>query len=185
MATLRLILLALCVTSTAFAQFRPPGSEPAATSPANPGGAKAAMALVPPLYGDGILKVTADNGTPNPPTWYITAKKTEGEVYSITVSKGQITQEKPSLNLRALLGNPTPINLAKVAIDSNGAWDIAMGHCTKKGKTLGSVSYALQQKGADAAPVWAVWCYAEGSGDYIGYLEILATTGAVVSTEGD
>lgn len=180
MAQLRSLLLVLCVSAGAFAQFQPPGAEPAA----NPGGANAAIALVPPLYGDGIIKVTADNGTPNPPAWYILAKKTEGEVFSITVSQGQITEEKPSLNLRALVGNPTPINLAKVAIDSNKAWDIAFGYSAKLGKTLGSVSYALQQKGPDAAPVWAIWCYDEAGSD-IGYLEILATTGAVVSSEKD
>jgi hypothetical protein len=182
---LRSLLVVLCVASSAFAQFQPPGTDPAApVAAANPGGAKAAMALVPPIYGDGIIKVTADNGKPNPSAWYILAKKTEGEVFSITVSQGQITEEKPSLNLRALVGNPTPINLAKVAIDSNGAWNVALGYCAKLGKTLGSVSYALQQKGADAAPVWAVWCYDEG-GDDIGYLEILATTGAIVKSEKD
>jgi hypothetical protein len=140
------------------------------------------MALVPPTYGDGILKVSADNGTPNPPVWYILAKKTGGEVFSISVSQGQITQEKPSLNLRALLGNPAPINLSKVQVDSNGAWNVAVGYCTQKGRNLGSVSYALQQKGPDAVPVWSVWCYGEDGG-YIGYVELLATTGAIVSSE--
>ena len=57
-----------------------------------------------------------------------------------------------------------------------------MAYSAKKGKTLDSVSYALQQKGRDAAPVWAVWCYA-ADGGYIGYLELLATTGAIVSSE--
>jgi len=181
MAALRTFLLVLGLPSNLLAQFQPPtGTVP--SKAANPGGALAAMALVPPLYGDGILKISADNGTPNPPAWYILAKKTEGEVFSITVSQGQITEEKPSLNLRALLGNPSAINLAKVTVDSNGAWDAAMAYCTKKGKSLGSVSYALQQKGRDAAPVWEVWCYAEDGG-YIGYLQLLATTGAIVSSE--
>jgi hypothetical protein len=181
MAALRSFLIFLGVISSGFAQFQPPGA-PDASVPANPGGALAAMALVPPRYGDGILKVSADNGAPNPPAWYILAKKTDGEVLSITVSQGQITEEKPSLNLRALLGKRSAINLSKVAIDSNGAWNVALGYCAKKGRNLGSVSYALQQKGPDAAPVWAVWCYGEDGG-YIGYLELLATTGAIVSSE--
>jgi hypothetical protein len=184
MSVLRSILLGVCIASTAPAQFQPPPDPdaPAENVPANPGGALAALALVPPKYGDGILKLSADNGTPNPPTWYILAKKTDGEVYSLSVAKGQIIQEKPSLNLRALLGNPTPINLSKVKVDSTGAWNVAMGYCTQKGRTLGSVSYVLQQKGADAVPVWGVWCYGPDGG-YIGYVELLATTGAIVSSE--
>ena len=184
MAALRTLLLVLGLSSNLFAQFQPPTGVPGGvpSKAANPNGALAALALVPPIYLDDILKISADNGTPNPPAWYILAKKTEGEVFSITVSQGQITEEKPSLNLRALLGDPTGIDLSKVAVDSNGAWGASMAYCTKKGKSLGSVSYALQQKGRDAAPVWAVWCYAEDGG-YIGYLELLATTGAVVSSE--
>lgn len=183
MTMVRALFFVLCVSASAMAQFIPPAQEPGEPrTPVNPDGAKAALALVPATYGDGILKLSADNGTPNPPTWYILAKKTEGEIYSITISQGQITEEKPSFNLRALLGNPTAIDLSKVTIGSNGAFEIAGGYCAKKGRKLASVSYALQQKGPDAAPVWAVWCYG-GDGSYIGYLEILATTGDVVSSE--
>lgn len=160
------------------AQFRPPSAGD--TLPTD--GAKAALAVVPIKYSGGILKLSADNGTPNPPAWYILAKKGEGEIFSLTIAQGQITQEKPSFNLRALVGNPSPIDLDKVLIGSDGAWKLAQDYSARKGRELGSVSYALQQKGPDAAPVWAVWCYGQGGG-YIGYLEILATTGAVVSSE--
>jgi hypothetical protein len=179
MKLLRSLFLTLAVLPlAAWGQFQPPPSADAA----NPDGAKAALAMVPMRYSGGILKLSADNGTPNPPAWYILAKKAEGEIFSITIAQGQITQEKPSFNLRALVGNPSPIDLGKVLIGSDDAWKVAQGYSAKKGRELGSVSYALQQKGPDAAPVWAVWCYGEGGG-YIGYLEILATTGAVVSSE--
>lgn len=180
MTTLRVFLLYLTVLPLSVrAQFQPPPGEPLA---ANPDGAKAALALMPAKYGGGILKLSADNGTPNPPAWYILAKKAEGEIFSITIAQGQITEEKPSFNLRALVGNPSAIDLGKVIVGSDGAWKAAQDYAAKRGRTLGSVSYTLQQKGPDAAPIWAVWCYSE-SGNDIGYLEILATTGAVVSSE--
>lgn len=150
--------------------------------PANPDGVKAAIAAVPAHLRDGIVKITADNGNPNPPTWYIVAKNAGGEVFSVSVADGQVTEEKPSLNFRALFTQPAPIDLARLSVGSDGAWTIAQNYASKKGRALGSVSYALEQKGRAAAPLWSVWCYAP-DGSYIGYLEILATTGAVISSE--
>jgi len=150
--------------------------------PAGTDGVKAAIAAVPAHLRDGIVKITADNGKPNPPTWYVLAKNASDEVFSVSIADGQVTEEKPSLNLRALFGQPSPINLGKLTIGSDGAWAAAQSYVAKKGKTLGSVSYALEQKGRNAAPLWSIWCYGP-DGSYIGYLEILATTGAVVSSE--
>lgn len=165
------VLLAF-LSSAAFAQ----------TPPEDVGGAKAAIAAVPARLRDGIVKITADNGKPNPPAWYIVAKNDSGEVYSVTVAQGQVTEEKPSLNLRALFTAPASINLSKIAVGSDGAWQAAQTYSAEKGKTLGSVSYALEQKGRDAAPVWSVWCYTK-DGSYIGFLEVLATNGSVISSE--
>ncbi|HRJ73848.1 MAG TPA: hypothetical protein PLS03_16615 [Terrimicrobiaceae bacterium] len=153
-----------------------------AQDPVDARGARAALAAVPAKFQSGIVKLSADNGNPNPPEWYIVAKTQDGVVYSLTISAGQVVSEKPSLNLRALVTDPSPIDVSRVAVGSEGAWQAAEKYSLSKGKTLGSVSYALQQKGRDAAPIWSVWCYGPGGG-YIGLLEILATTGAVVSSE--
>ncbi len=148
-----------------------------------PGGdVLSAIQAVPPGLRSSILKISADNGTPNPPMWYLLARKDEGELVSIAVAQGQITEQKPTLNLRALVTDPSPINLDKLSIGSDGAWTAAEKYCDTKQKELGSVSYALQQKGPDAAPIWSVWCY-DGRGRYIGMIELLATTGAVISSE--
>jgi len=146
------------------------------------GGAMAAIHALPARYRDNIVKLSADNGNPDPSDWYFLAKRDSGEVYSITVSQGQVTSERISLNLGALLGNPSPINLSRLAVGSDGAWAAALKFCAKKGKPLGSVSYVLQQQGRDAAPVWSVWCYTP-KGSYIGMLRVLGTTGAVISSE--
>ncbi len=161
----------------ALSAFQSPAQETADTR-----GAKAALAAVPEKFRSGIVKLSADNGNPNPPEWYIVAKTSDGVVYSLTISAGQVVSEKPSLNLRALVTDPAPIDVSRVAVGSDGAWQAAEKYSSSKGKTLGSVSYALQQKGRDAAPIWSIWCYGPGGG-YIGLVEILATTGAVVSSE--
>lgn len=194
MTTLRasLALITLSALSAA-AQFQPPGTtttttttvttttgEPLPTS--NEGGVKAAIDAVPMRLRNNIVKISADNGTPNPPAWYIVAKTDNGEVYSVTVKAGQVIEEKPSLNLRALFTAPAAIDLTQLAVGSDGAWAAAQNYCQSKGRKLGSVSYALEQKGRNAAPLWSIWCYG-GDGGYIGYLEILASNGTVISSE--
>ncbi|MBN8709695.1 MAG: hypothetical protein BGO12_08165 [Verrucomicrobia bacterium 61-8] len=147
------------------------------------GGALAALQALPPKYRDGVLKLSADNGTPNPPQWYVTALNSGANdtIHSITITDGQITSEKLSLDLRSALQN-SPLNLSAIRIGSTEAWNAAANYCTGKGKTLGSVSYVLQQQGKDAAPLWSIWCYDKG-GSYIGFLKLLATTGTVISSE--
>ncbi len=182
----RFALLVLCLTSlTAWAQFQPPSSPsvpPPAGQTASPDGVKTAIAAVPAYLRDGIVKISADNGTPNPPAWYIVAKTGNGEVFSVTVAQGQLVEEKPSLNLRALFAAPAAINLARLTIGSDGAWAAAQNYSQSKGKTLGSVSYALEQKGQDAAPLWSIWAYTK-DGSYIGYFQLLADTGTVINAE--
>lgn len=151
----------------------------------DPKGAIAALDALPLSYRDGVLKLSADNGNPNPLQWYILAKNSRrsDRIYSITIADGQIIAEKPSLDFREILNGSTAINLADISVDSTKAFDIAKQYTESAGKKLGSVSYVLEQKGQGAVPIWSIWCY-DPSVRYIGYLEILATTGAVISTDG-
>lgn len=182
----RLALLALCLTPLiAKAQFQPPSPNSVPPGPAqmtDPDGVKAAIAAVPSYLRDGIVKISADNGTPNPPAWYVIAKTGNGEVYSVTIAQGQVVEEKPSLNLRALFASPAAINLARLNVGSNGAWAAAEKYAQSKGKTLGNLSYVLEQKGQDAAPLWSIWCYTP-DGYSIGYFQLLADTGTVINAE--
>lgn len=150
---------------------------------ADPNSALSAIAALPPKYQNGILKVSADNGTPNPDTWYIVAKNSaqDGAMYQVAVSQGQIVSEKISFDLRSAIRDSS-IDLSKVRVDSDGAWAAGARFSAKRGKKLGNASYALQQQGRDAAPIWSIWCY-DADVRYIGLVKILATTGAVVSSE--
>ena len=144
-----------------------------------------ALGILPPPYQGTVVKLSADNGDPDPSQWYVLAYRDspEGGLFSITIANGEIVQEKPSLNLGELFKNPSPIAVERMTIDSPAAFDIAQQFAEANGKNLATVSYVLQQSGADSAPVWQVWCYDRG-GRYFGYLQIAATNGAVISTEG-
>jgi hypothetical protein len=133
-----------------------------------------ALSILPPEYQGYVVKVSADNGDPGDP---------EGGLFSITIANSEIVQEKPSLNLGELFRNPSPIAIERMTIDSPAAFDIAQQFAAANDRTLATVSYVLQQTGADSAPVWQIWCYDRG-GRYFGYLEIVATNGTVISNDG-
>jgi hypothetical protein len=144
-----------------------------------------ALSILPPEYQGYVVKVSADNGDPGPPQWYVLAYRgdPEGGLFSITIANSEIVQEKPSLNLGELFRNPSPIAIERMTIDSPAAFDIAQQFAAANDRTLATVSYVLQQTGADSAPVWQIWCYDRG-GRYFGYLEIVATNGTVISNDG-
>ena len=143
-----------------------------------------AVQLLPASYRTGVLKISADNGNPNPPQWYFIARGGygDGKLHSVTIQDGDIISDKPSLDLRTLIGDPSPIDFDRVKINSTDAWSAALKYASDKGRKLGSVSYALQQKGSKASPIWSVWCY-DKAGSYIGLITLLATSGDILSSE--
>jgi hypothetical protein len=179
----RLMQTALVAVSlqVAFAQFEPPQQSPQL----DPNSALGALSILPPEYQSYVVKLSGDNGTPDPPQWYILAYRGSPDegLFSITIASGEIVQEKPSLNVGELFRNPSPIPIERMTIDSPAAFEIAGQFAEANSKHLQSVSYVLQQTGPDSAPVWKVWCYDRG-GDYFGYIEIAATNGTVISTDG-
>lgn len=50
---------------------------------------------------------------------------TEEGLFSIAIARGEIVQEKPSLNLGELFKSPSPIAVERMTIDSPAAFDIA------------------------------------------------------------
>lgn len=145
---------------------------------------RASLAL-PDKYREAIVRISADDGNPDPPEWYFicrAAHSAEG-ITSFTVRNRKIISQKPSLDMRVVLGDFSPINLAQVLVDSRGAWQIAQRYVEKeKGAQLGSACYLLTQKGEGAVPIWSVWCYG-ADGRYLGLLRVLASTGDVIQWE--
>ncbi len=142
-----------------------------------------AIAALPPEYRRGIVKVSADDANPNPETWYFTARNADkaNDIYSLEVTNGRLTEEKPSFNLGALLGKPTAIDFGKVEFDTPGIWEVARENCTRRGRAIYSAAYVIEQTGYSADPIWKVWCY-DSNGDEFAELDILATTGAITSS---
>ena len=78
------------------------------------------MRAVPSQYRSGILRLSADHGKPTPPYWAIIARNPSrrGLPTSLTVTRGQVTSERATLNPRALISGDAPITLSRVHIDS-------------------------------------------------------------------
>jgi len=146
--------------------------------------AMATLQALPVKYQNGVFKVSADNAKPNPDTWYIVARGNadDSPFHNITMSGGQVVSDKITLGLREIFTAPSPISLGRVQIDSPAAYAIAERYAQANGKSLGGVSFALEQKGSDAAPIWSIWCYGV-EGSYYGLMQLLATDGTVVSND--
>lgn len=147
-------------------------------------GALASLNALPAKYKDGVLKLSADNANPNPETWYVVAQRggNDSDIHNLTIEGGQVVSDKRTIGLREIFGQASPVSLARVAVDSQDAFAIAQKYANANGKTVGSVSFALQQKGGSSAPIWSVWCYGP-SGSYQGLLQMLATDGTVISND--
>ncbi|MCX7868387.1 MAG: hypothetical protein N2322_00395 [Terrimicrobiaceae bacterium] len=156
-----------------------------AAAPALADSALRASLALPDKYREAIVRISADDGAPDPPEWYFicrAAHSNEG-IVSFTVRDRKIVSQKPSLDMRVLLGDFSAIDLAQVRVDSRGAWEIARRYVSnEKGAALGSVCFLLTQKGQGASPIWSLWCYAPG-GSYLGLLKLLASTGDVIQWE--
>lgn len=148
---------------------------------AEPGSAREALNALPAAYRNGVVWVSADNANPNPAQWYITARNTGrgGGHVNIIVARGRIISERPTLSPRAITRQLSPINLRNVRFNSTDLWKEAGRFAGKRGQSLGSLSLQLQQRGANATPIWSVWCYNK-RGSYIGFFSALATTGEII-----
>ncbi|HEY5792937.1 MAG TPA: hypothetical protein VIS74_06535, partial [Chthoniobacterales bacterium] len=138
---------------------------------------------LPPEYQNNVFQVSADEANPNPATWHLMARHRSNRgvpVYFI-VSQGRVISERDSYGLGSIFGSPTAIDLSRVQQDSTDVWTIADHYIAGRGRGLGSVSFRLEQEGRAAVPTWSVWCY-DLSGRYAGFLTVLATTGAIISS---
>jgi hypothetical protein len=156
----------------------------AALQAADPAGAIACLQSLPAKYQNGVLKLSADNASPNPDAWYLVVLSggDDSNIHSLSMAKGQILSNRRSLGFREIFSQASPMELGKIAVDSRDAFGIAQRYARANKMTVGSVSFALQQSGDSAVPVWSVWCYGP-SGSYLGLMNILATDGTVVSND--
>jgi len=145
--------------------------------------ALAALRVLPPQFANRVVRLSADNGRPNPARWYVLARNSRDVlVHSIVIARGQVTSVRPSLDARQILNRRNFINLSRVRVDSNEAFEIARSALGGAGQRMRSASYRLTQTGPGADPLWEVWAYGKRDG-YLGVVQISAQTGSVFSAE--
>ena len=147
-------------------------------------GAIECLSALPEKYRNGVLKVSADNANPDPTLWYVLARAggSDAGFRNLTIASGEVTSDTPALGFRQIFSSDKPIELSKVEVDSRDAFDIAQRYANANGKTIGSVSFVLNQKGSSAVPIWSVWCYGP-SENYFGKMQLLATDGTVIEND--
>jgi hypothetical protein len=152
-------------------------------------GARAALQVLPPHFATEVVRLSADNGRPNPTRWYVLARNRRAgglvvrdPLYSITIAGGQLSEAKRSLDARQIFNRKNFIDIPSVRIDSSDAFTIARDALGPAGQRMRSASYQLTQRGPTADPIWEVWGYG-GSNRYLGVVKLSARTGTVISTQ--
>jgi hypothetical protein len=152
-------------------------------------GARAALQALPAHFAREVVRLSADNGRPDPTRWYVLARNrseaglfVKNPLYSITIADGQISEAKRFVDARQIFNRRNFINIPSVRIDSSVAFSIARNALGPAGQGMRSASYQLTQRGRAADPIWEVWAYGS-SNRYLGVVKLSARTGTVMSTE--
>jgi hypothetical protein len=152
-------------------------------------GARAALQALPPHFTTEVVRLSADNGRPNPTRWYVLARNPRAggllernPLYSITIAGGQLSEAKRSLDARQIFNRRNFIDIPSVRIDSGDAFSIARDALGPAGQKMRSASYQLTQRGPTGDPIWEVWGYGS-SNRYLGAVKLSARTGTVISTQ--
>ncbi len=155
----------------------------------SPNGAKTALGALPPHFAREVVRLSADSGRPNPAKWYVLARNPEeaglivkNPLYSITIARGQLSEAKRYLDARQIFNQRNFIDIARVRIDSDEAFQIARDSLGPAGQKMVSASYQLTQTGPAADPIWDVWAYGRSS-HYIGVVKLSAKSGDVISSK--
>ncbi|HEY5791737.1 MAG TPA: hypothetical protein VIS74_00465 [Chthoniobacterales bacterium] len=150
--------------------------------------AVAALAAIPPQYTGQILQLTGDKGTPEPAQWVIYARVRDDDdsspstVHTIVVAAGQVISDNPAANLFEVFRNTGYFGAPDIQVDSGDAFLTLTLYATSNNKVVNAISYKLVQSG-DGVPIWTLTAFDPNGGE-IGWLRILATTGAVIGQKG-
>jgi len=155
----------------------------------SPKGAVAALSAVPPQYTGRILQITGDKGSPEPKQWVIYARvsddddSTPSTVHTIVVSAGQVISDNPAANLLEVFRGTGYFGAPDIQEDSGDIFLTMTLYATANNKIVNTISYKLIRNNNDAAPIWTLTAF-DPNGMEIGWLKILASTGAVIDQKG-
>ena len=176
---MKISFLPVCVLAVAFSLSN-------ALAEDSPNGAKTAL---------GSSATLRQIGVGSPQIWkaestrlYLLARNPEeladvaNPLYSITIAGGQLSEAKRYVDVRQIFNQRNFINIAKVRVDSDEAFQIARDSLGPAGQKMVSASYQLTQTGPAADPIWDVWAYGRSS-HYIGVVRLSAKSGDVISSK--
>ena len=151
-------------------------------------GLRAALQARPPHLAKQVVRVSADNGRPDPMRVCAGQKSPRG---GLVFEKAPLQhhdhrrttfRSEAVVDARQIFNQSNFINIPSVRIDSSVAFSIARNALGAADERMRSASYQLTQRGSTADPIWEVWGYGS-SNRYLGVVRLSARTGAVLSTK--
>jgi len=130
---------------------------------------------------DNVTEVRGTNGAPQPREWKIIVKdaSTRGGTKEFDVQGTRLLGEKaPSFRATG-----SPMNMSQLNLDSDGVHQVAEREAKKAGFPYDHADYTLRAGTHGGSPVWEIRLVDDTSGD-VATLNVAATTGNIVSTEG-
>jgi hypothetical protein len=142
-----------------------------------------ALQVIKKSRGDAVLKqlveVRGETGQPQPQSWTILMSDAtaRGGVREFVVTGSEIASERTPL--RSGLKTPAPLDFARLNLDSDGAFKLAVQQATKARFGFHSVDYTLKTAESDGAPAWSLHLF-DYMGAPVGNLLISAENGKIV-----
>ena len=143
------------------------------------------LAALPEKLRNGVIDLTSDNGSPDPQTWYVTAKSPdEGSgLRYLEIRQGRIVSNSGFSFLANMFWSHKPMVLPKDIIDSRKVYEIAKQHAASNGYSVSQASFLLKNQGKSPEPVWTVWCYGSDAA-YLGAIDVKARDGSILLIKG-
>jgi len=143
------------------------------------------LAALPEKLRNGVIDLTSDNGSPDPQTWYVTAKSPNegGGLRYLEIRQGRIARNSGFSFLANMFWSHKSMVLPKDIIDSRKVYEIAKQHAASNGYSVSQASFLLKNQGKSPEPVWTAWCYGP-DGAYLGSIDVKARDGSILLTKG-
>lgn len=119
-----------------------------------------ALQLLRTTRGDTVMaslaEVRGESGQPQPQAWTIIMNDptARGGIREFVVNSREILSERTPLRGAAAGGTATPIDFARLNLDSDGAFSVTERQAVAKELGFNSVGYTLQTDASSGAPVW-------------------------------
>lgn len=143
------------------------------------------LSALPAKFRNGVIDMTSDYGSPDPQTWYVTAKSPNNGsgLRYLEIREGRIVSNTGFSFITSIFWSHKPMALPRDMIDSRKVYEIAKQNAFSNGYSVSHALFALKNQGKSPEPVWTVWCY--GLNDtYLGLIEVRAADGAILSVKG-